>query len=279
MRKILILISLSILFTRCELVDTFDETPMYLDIPEISFSSTNSNISDNSQISDVWVFVDGFSVGVFPLPAVVPVLGEDNVQVSLFAGVRESGQVNVPVNYPFYERMEMEIPFQSGETIPVDFVTTYTDPTVLTLNDNFESFTAFDLDLDGDPASTITTTENTPFGNLAGRIEVTPETSNYRQGTSALFNVSDFQSADIYLELDHRNDVNFIVTISGTSNNSPLEQPVILLFPNDDWEKLYIDLSFILLAGDFDQFRIVIEGDGGAAQGFVDLDNIRLVHF
>ena len=177
MRLILTIIA-SLSLSTCMLVDNFDDEPMYLEVQDISFMSDNSEIAENDNITDVWVFIDGVSRGVQPLPAIIPVLGDQDVEVALFAGVRESGQLFIANQYPFYDRLELNIPFQPGVTIPVDFETSYVAGSMIALNDNFEGQTEFTVDFDGDLNSTIGFSNDTPFGELAGRIDVTSDNSD-----------------------------------------------------------------------------------------------------
>jgi len=278
MRLILTIIA-SLSLSTCMLVDNFDDEPMYLEIQDISFSSDNPEIAENDNITDVWVFIDGVSRGVQPLPAIIPVLGDQDVEVALFAGIRESGQLFVANQYPFYDRLDLNIPFQPGVTIPVDFETNYVAGSMIALNDNFEGQTEFSVDFDGDLNSTIDFSSDTPFGEFAGRIDVTSDNSDFIQGTGAVFDTGNFGNREVFLEMDHNNDVGFVIGIAGISGSVGLQLPVINLFPNDDWEKLYINLGNILNLEAIEQFQVFIAGDRTGGSGTILVDNIRLLHF
>lgn len=277
--RLMITVLYAITISSCMLVDNFNDEPMYLDIQEITFTSDDSSISQNDDITDVWVFIEGVSRGVQPLPAIIPVLGEQDVNITLFAGVRESGQQFVANQYPFYDRLELNIPFQAGETIPIEFETTYVDGTNIAFSDDFENLTQFSVDLDGDLNSTIERSDETPFGEFAGRIDVTSDNSNFLQASNVFFDTNDFGNRTVFLEMDHNNDVGFIIGVNGTSGSTTVRQAAINLFPSDGWEKLYINLSIVLELEQVDQFQLLIAGDGMGGSGTILLDNIRLLHF
>ena len=150
---------------------------------------------------------------------------------------------------------------------------------MIALNDNFEGQTEFTVDFDGDLNSTIGFSNDTPFGELAGRIDVTSDNSDFIQGTGAVFDTGNFGNREVFLEMDHNNDVGFVVGIAGISGSVGLTLPVINLFPNDDWEKLYINLGNILNLEAIEQFQVFIAGDRTSGSGTILIDNIRLLHF
>ncbi len=277
--KIIIALLSALTITSCMLVDNFNEEPMYLDIQDITFTSDDSTLSRNDSITDVWVFIDGVSRGVHPLPAIVPVLGDQDVDITLFAGIRESGQQFVANQYPFYDRMELVLPFQAGLTVPLEFETRYVDGTTIAFRDDFEDLTQINVDLDGDLSSTIVMSEETPFGEFAGRIDVNSESTAFQQASNVIFNTNDFGNREVFLELDHNNDVGFIVGITGSSGSTTVRQAAINLFPNEGWEKLYLNLSIVLELEQVDEFQILIAGDGMGESGTILIDNMRLLHF
>ena len=263
----------------CALTDNFDERPMFLEVPEITFSSSDPIINESQDIKDVWAFANGELLGVFELPARIPVLGSGPMTITLFAGIRDSGQALVAKQYPFFERMEIELEFAPGEVVPINFETKYDDAVKFPIVDNFETNSLFSLDIDGDANSTLVLSEDTPYGDFCGSIAVTTSTTNFEQGTTTIYDTSVFGGSQVYLELDHRSDVPFIIAVAGYGNNQRVEQAVIGLFPSEDWSKLYLNMSAILNGGLYDSYQLFISGDGLGSTGTIYLDNVRLLHY
>lgn len=279
MRSVFLIMTIVVTLSGCSVTDGFNESPMYLDISNIDFVSEDASVSASEHITDVWVYVDGASLGVYELPAKVPVLGNDEIEVTLFAGVRDSGQTFSAKQYPFYKRVESILEFLPGETVKMDFETSYEDGVKMPFNENFEGVPIFSFDLDGDADSSFGNSADTPYGSLCGNITVNSSTSSFLQTTATVFSTADFSTSEVYLELDHSNEVNFAIAVRGFRNNQALIQPVITLFPTDGWEKLYLNLSAIVNGGDIDAYQIVIAGVGNGESGNIWVDNIRLLHF
>ena len=92
----------------CSLIATDQDIPTYLVVPDIQFEPTELQGTASTNITDLWVYSATDVVGVFPLPAVVPLLQED-VQggaVTLLAGIRENGLSDRRSPYPFYTTVD-----------------------------------------------------------------------------------------------------------------------------------------------------------------------------
>ncbi len=261
----------------CNLTDSFSEEPMFLEIESATLVSDGDTYPSH-KIQDVSVYVDGVSVGVFELPARVPVLGEGEVSVVVFAGIRNNGQVLSPKEYPFYKRQEFIIPFEANKIISLSLEYEYLEDTKFVFDDNFESEIQFNLDLDEDEASTLVKSSDTPYGSFCGLIDVTQETSFFLQATVGRYNVEDFQGSQVYLELDYKCEVPFIVGYIGFDGAIQRSETFIVLFESEEWDKVYLDMSVVLNGGEFDTYRIFLAGVGDMEAGRIWVDNVRLVH-
>lgn len=261
----------------CNLTDNFSEEPMYLEINSADLVSDN-DIYPTHKIQDVSVYVDGSSVGVFELPARVPVLGDGTVSVVVFAGIRNNGQVLSPKEYPFYDREEFTFDFEANRVIPLDLEFEYLPDVKFVFNDDFEGNIVFSQDLDEDEASTLVMSSDTPYGDFCGRMEVTQETSFFQQGTAGLYDVDVFQGSQVYLELDYKCEVPLIIGYIGFEGNLQRSETFIVLFESEEWNKVYLDMSVALNGGDFDSYQIFIAGIGDMEAGSIWVDNVRLLH-
>lgn len=278
MKKILFLLYITALYSSCGLTDNFSEEPMYLQINSASLTGT-PQVGNSHDIKDAWVYVDGFNVGIFELPATVPILSSGNtVNVDIRAGVRDNGIQLSARQYPFYKTLNYTFDFIANETIELDLTYEYVDNVQFTINENFELGNVFFDDVDGNPLSTISRSNETPYGSFCGKSEVSADLSRFEQATSEVYLTNVFQSSEVYLEIDYKCDVSFIVGYIGYRNSVKSTIGVITLFEEEEWSKLYLDMSADLNSGVFDEYQLVIAGAGTNQDGNIWIDNVRIVH-
>jgi hypothetical protein len=100
-KKILLLFSVSLFFLGCTKEDL---TPSWLKIEPFTLTTDPSSQGVNSHaITNVWLFMDSKSLGVFELPCVVPILDEGNHTFELIPGVKNNGISAKRIQYPFYK--------------------------------------------------------------------------------------------------------------------------------------------------------------------------------
>jgi len=186
MKHCFTLILLVILGASCALFDNFNEEPMFLQISEATFRPP-VGVHPSHDIRDVWVFADGFNVGIFELPARVPILGSDSVDINLLPGIRDNGFTNSARDFPFYKPTVLTLPFEANSVEEIDLETSYLDGILFGLDEDFESSNVFTADVDNDTLSFLEIVDETIFGNSAGRIDVTTATSRFEIGTSRFF--------------------------------------------------------------------------------------------
>jgi len=280
MHKYFLLIStLVVLSVGCKLTDGFDEEPMYVTIDSIDVDLSDKNVFPTHIVKDVWVYVDGFNVGVFPLPAKVPVLGNgDRVEVIVGPGIRNNGLQFSPKEFPFYERNTFDLEFNPGAEESLDVNFSYIDLVKFGFVENFEGDHLFTLDLDSNPDSRMYVSPDTPFGNGCGKIDVRDSLNVFLQATSEAYSTDVFSSSEVYLEMDYRCTIEFQVALVGMTNGVSNNLPIITLFKSDEWSKLYLDLSAELNGGRFDSYRILLAGVGNGNIGEIYVDNMRIVY-
>ncbi|HEY0262319.1 MAG TPA: hypothetical protein VGB95_04790, partial [Chitinophagales bacterium] len=77
--------------------------PVYIQIDSMSVQTNQSTQgSASSKITDAWLYVNGEQIGVFELPAKIPVLKSGDLRVSISAGIKDNGIANTRAAYPFY---------------------------------------------------------------------------------------------------------------------------------------------------------------------------------
>ena len=85
--------------TGCRKTET---VPTYLVVPRIDVQATDEQGGNTSKITEAWVTVDDRSVGVWELPARVPVIGTGTHTIGITAGIRRNGSFDDRQRYPYY---------------------------------------------------------------------------------------------------------------------------------------------------------------------------------
>ena len=282
-----LLLLIAILFGfGCNLNDNFNEVPMFVQVNSIDLLTEPEQGEATHDIRDVHVFIDGFSAGVFEVtpekPAVIPVLADNaTFTLDLFAGVRNSGLVFSPKLYPFFERNQFELGFAPGTTVQLDLQFEYKDDTLFPIQEDFENSQIYSLDIDEDQENALTTTSDpseVEYGLRCAKYVVDDNPIDFAQATT-LFDTNVFGASEVYLEIDYKNEIPFILGYIGFDEfNNFTTDFTIVLSPTSTWKKLYLDLSAHLNGGLYERFQLLVAGAPDVGQGTILIDNAKLVH-
>ena len=97
--SILIIVLIGSAFSACELINPDEQTPSFLKIDSISLATTASEGPADHNIVDAWVFNNEQLVGIFELPAIVPILSEGEANIRIRGGIKLNGQVGTRIPY------------------------------------------------------------------------------------------------------------------------------------------------------------------------------------
>ncbi len=294
MRKIAFVLGLIlILSSGCNLDDNFNQVPMFVQVNSVDLITTDGQGANSHAIRDVWVFVDGFTVGIFEVtpdkPARIPVLSDDEqVRVEFFAGIRNNGLTLNPKDYPFYERITLEMDFTPNEVVEMDLVFEYKDDIVFPILEDFENSQVYenDIDEDEDKFITITTDPDEVAYGLSCAKYVSDTVPDLFAQTTEIFETSIFGASEVYLEVDFKSEIPFILGYVGFDESGSFTTDfTIVLNSTEVWTKLYLDLSSALNGGDFIAFQLLVAGapldvlnSNIEKTGTILFDNVKLVH-
>ncbi len=261
-----------------------DKVPAYLEIPEMVVVSANGNDTITSRITDAWIYANDELLGVWEIPARVPVLAEGNTRLQISPAVKRNGMYDDRFRYPFFQ-------LWNGEAELVKEGTSIVRPQIRYIN-NVDLWTeAFEdagmqlsVTAESDTGLLRYTPANDPDhllnGTAAGGFVLDQQHPYIRAYTEQDFNVT---GGPVCLELDYSTNVVLTVGVLFSQNNSEQAQPFVYLVPTTEatnlptWNKIYIDLSpiFNLAISQRDLYFEAWAPEGGTAK--VYLDNIKLV--
>ena len=122
--RLLTYLCIAMQLSSCSLFDNENPIPGFLVFDNPTLITNGEQGAPTHNIKDVWVFDGPDFLGIFPLPAKVPVIitGEEK-QFSIFAGVRNNGGVGNALRYPFFKQIEASATLEAREekTIPLNF--------------------------------------------------------------------------------------------------------------------------------------------------------------
>ncbi len=273
----------------CSMMDPQQDIPSYLIVPELSFVPDENQGTASTNITDLWVYSATDVVGVFPLPAIVPILPSDadGSPVTLLAGIRENGISNSRAPYPFYTTVEQVVSGDAGSRDTLSPTIALVDNVRLMPVEDFENSNVFgslvagsDMDRTGAPGEVFE-------GDKSGRIEVGPDAPLVRVRT--VEQEYDLQGGlPAFLEFDYRCDQSFAVGLYGFRDGQETKHLTLVVNPTEEiggavvWNKLYVDLAPNVTAqGPADHFEVYFECilEAGRDAGSVGVDNLRILTY
>lgn len=278
---LLILVS----WSSCSFFDNESIQPAFLDLKNPTLTTNIDQGAPSHGIQDAWVFVDGEIIGVFPLPARVPIIPSGFEQeIRIVAGVKENGSLSGSKEYPFYEPITRIVDISPGEeiSIPLDF--RYIDEAVFDFVDGFEGTTIFDFDVDANNNTELQiSNDEARFGSFSGKMVVTSENSTLEvSSTQGLPNTRNL-GGSVFLEFDYlSNETVLAGTFLESINNDRLPIYEVAYRPTTEWKRAYVNVTSLISNDQILVYRILFAvgyENGGNQEGVCYLDNVRLVHF
>lgn len=272
-----------LLFTSCKDENLKPGIPAFVHVEPFQFE-TNYSLegSNRQQIKDVWVFADGATIGVFQLPANIPVLKEGLGELRLEAGIELNGIATTRVNNPFFEPYVInDFEFIPDSVISVSPSSFYRESTKMVWIEDFE-----------DPSISLDTT------NLGGSAKIfRVQGSDVFEGTHSgkvvldsehqVFEAATFDSyilpvngQPVLLEMNYKNDHFFSVGIIEESVSQIIKTEIIILYQSEDWNKIYINLTNSVRASSALGFKILIRSyiTDEESEANIFLDNLKLMY-
>lgn len=270
-------IAFQFLLMSCSLFDRPEVIPAFIKVDQFNLSTLSSHGTSSKRITDCWVYLNDNLVGVYELPALVPVHAIGNNNIKIRAGIMKNGAAGDRTPYPFYTFFDstMELVSDSVYTINPDitYETGYT-PWIEDFEDPGIKFNAYQ----SDTVMYLGTAANTSdlFEGNCGVIKMSANNTVCEMRTNDPFFNNMPRNIDIpaYLELNFKCNYIFQVGILSKDNSlsSYVRTPIITFNPTTDengvmqWKKTYIYLSdgtaFYPSATEFELFIRVFNNTG-----------------
>jgi len=261
----------------CSLLNPEEQLPAYLEIKKFDLTTSAQQGENSAQITDAWVFVNDLSLGVYELPATVPVLELGNQNITVFPVIRENGLRNAPIIYPLYQRYESTLTLSANQTITIQPTTTYdSNNTVFEL---VESFNTSNHLLRGTDPNAVQAMDG--IGKI---LLVEKDTVEFTSSTTFV-DLPTSGGLPVFLEIDYKNNVAFEIGLVGINNNINATSYKITLCPINRWNKVYINFQEDLQVSQLPNYKLAFRvstddlGCGGAevTNPEVLIDNVKFI--
>jgi hypothetical protein len=253
--------------------------PAYITIPSFSFTTTVGQGTAAQKISDVWVYVDGQSLGAYQIPARFPFVGVGKHEFLLFAGIRNNGIRSNPVIFASAKTFSTTLDVKSGDDITIRPTATYIDGIKFWLNEEFETTNTFTVNRDNNSTAGFSTFAN-GFEGRSASITLTKSFPIIEKATSVRAQLPD-NAQSILIELHYKTESPLEVGIVGYSTASPNGETSykIVLSPNKTWNKTYVDVTQEAKNLKAKDFQVVFRSQlpDTLTQAVVLIDNVKLV--
>lgn len=271
--------SLLLLLSSCDLINPAEQLPAYLQIDNFELTTTPAQGENSEQITDVWVFVNDISLGIYELPAKVPTIDLGTQNITIFPVIRENGLRSAPIIYPFYNRYETTVELAAEETVNIQPTTTYISNAVFEL---IEDFNGNGHRLKGGDPNAV------QIEDKVGEVVLGDKTEIEFTSSATFVDLPTSGGKAIFLELDYQTNIEFEVGLVGLDINGGSINATnykIILCPINRWNKLYVnfqeDLEMSQLTGYKLAFRASTNDTGcgniNSESPEVLIDNVKFI--
>ncbi|HYG51206.1 MAG TPA: hypothetical protein VD905_09905 [Flavobacteriales bacterium] len=288
MRKIYPIVFCAIVLNACKKWDKAEQVPSYIYIDHIDLSVNATQGTASHGIIDAWVYVNDQAVGVFNLPATVPILASGNQKITIAAGIKEDGLTEHRAKYPLFQQFVKNIDLVPGQIYNMTgadqpVVTYYPSTEVGIWYENFDD-AAIDFNTDPNSEAGITyvyDTVNSFEGPGMGKIELGSGFSYARVITAQTFILPKLGNP-VFVELNYNTNNTMAIGIQAINGTQFTTLDNTVLNPtNGEWKKIYVKLTEIVSeqsTADSFKFIITVDKDSGVDVVQNYIDNFKVVY-
>jgi hypothetical protein len=274
--------------TGCNIINPAEPTPTYVHIDSFTFTANPHNPhtgSNSHQITSVWAYYNNAPIGVFSLPATIPVLTNGTGTVSLVPGVSIDGLTAYQTKYTYYiSDSSFSLIPHPGKIDTLKPNVRYTDSTHILWTEDFETGSSFVFNSGTD--SMIRTIDPTKMfeGAASGLINLPTATDSCIEYSNP-YTPFAIPNGLPYLELNYKSNTTFYIGMQAyTGTNTPIGNSLewmVGVNPSATWKKIYISLESYIGKYTYGSFSVCIHAsvDAGQSSGYVLLDNFKVLSY
>jgi len=256
--------------------------PAYIHVEPFIVNVNNNQGTDKAQIRDVWVSDPNGFLGAYELPATFPVIGNGPTTLTLDPGIVENGISVTPGWYQLLQRTQVVVDLQPNVTDTIQPVTQYDPRVTFHYIEDFDNSNSLNVYFDTAATLTVETTDVGAFEEKSAIFTVTEDEPQLEVATLQRMNLPT-EGDQVFIEVHYKNESILEIGLVGYRSTSiePVQTYFIALNPQEEWNKIYINLTDQLIASadDIDEFQILFGTNlpAGQTSSTIQIDNIKVV--
>lgn len=280
---LLFVIVASIYVSGCNVINPEEKTPTYVHIDTMNFVNTSATKegSTSQNITSAWVYFNNNPIGVFDLPATVPILADAPGQVTISPGVAYSG-LGYASLYPFFTSDTFTLTPAPGKILDPKPTIKYVEAAVFNFKEDFETGNSF-INANGDnPYDTSLVRTNAPGtifeGGASGVMYVD---ANHPTSENISNDGFPIKTGQAFIELNYKCNTSFQVGLQTSKQGTIFVEYLGGIKAKEGWNKVYIGVSNFTGTYQGAEYRIMIKTglDSGVSNGYVLVDNIKVISY
>lgn len=241
----------------------------------------SSQGSASHRISDLFLYVNGQFQGAYAIGKVMPIVTRGKqATINVFAGIKNNGIKDATITWLLYDPIKFDTLVAGGTTIQRPFTFRYKPAVKFVWMEDFDGQVGFSLikSAGSDTTFKLAGPQNRFEGNSAEIGLYGPGNYKYARFESAVLYELPKNTANLYLELNYKCDVEFEVGVSDGVNP---DKPALIINPKSEWNKIYIQIAEAVNRNPIaDKYKIYfkIQKPNDRESAHVWLDNIKLIY-
>ena len=222
----------------------------YLEVEDMQVNAKNDEGTSSSKLTTLWIEQDGEQIGAFTPPCRIPVYARENSTVRFIPGINLNGAFSQRNQYEMLSPNAVEWDLQPGSTklvAPIRTTFEYNPNYTLEILEDFDDVGLnYVHTIKSDTVLLLTDVAGEAFEhpgewpNKSGKYVLPPSTRGEFKTLKA-FELPKF-GANVWMEINYKTDVALTFGIYANEQLQSIQAPVVTLFPNDEWNKVYINL-------------------------------------
>lgn len=261
----------------CNIINPAEPIPAYIRVhdPKVITLAAQGSASEN--ISNYWLFVNNQAEGVYNRTGNYPLIAEGTTKLAFLAGIKDNGVSNLRVVYPFYTADTITTTLNPNGTIDIYPTFRYISGTQFKVLEDFELGSVLISSNASNPLVRSSLPEDVFEGSFSAKIKLDSITPGIE-----LLSIDPFTlpllGFDIYIELNYKSDVPFVVGLQSMSTSQKFYQWTIT--PKSEWNKIYLNAKSLVNTTSNASWKLLIYSAPDTLTGtkYIYLDNVKVLH-
>jgi len=262
--------------------------PAYLHIKPFTITTNSNEGTKEHKITDAWVSVvkTGDFLGVYELPATLPIIADGNIDLIIAPGILENGIRVTPDMYPMMTEYEVSVDFAPNEIDTIQPSTTYDSRVKFHYQEDFDGSNTLNEVIDSTIMvyTSLISDSLVAFEGSSVKFVLDEDNPKMEVATETFMELETVSEQNpTFLEMHYKNEGILQVALLGYEdlNSKPTLTYFFALNPQSDWNKIYINLTDQLIAhgSQIKNFRVLFGAqlpDGETTSTYL-IDNLKVV--